>query len=68
MNVRESMTRFHHQQRSGRRKKPKDRDRAPLGLGNDLDALIAHRELEYLRNPTPERARKLAEAKRGRTA
>jgi hypothetical protein len=57
------MTRFNHAQRSGRRKRPKQRDRKPMGI-RDLEALHAHRELEWLRHPTPERWRKLQEVRR----
>lgn len=57
------MTRFNHVQRSGRRKRPKDRDVQPIGIETP-EQLVAHRELAYLRNPTSERARKLAEARR----
>jgi hypothetical protein len=57
------VTRFAHQQHSGRRKKAKaKRQRKGLEI-QTLAALRAHRELAYLRNPNQERARKLAEAK-----
>jgi hypothetical protein len=57
------VTRFNHQPRSGRTKAAKKRDRQPLGV-RGLEALVAHRELEYLRHPTTERARKLKEIRR----
>jgi hypothetical protein len=57
------MTGFFHQKRSGRRKNVKPREHKPMGLGSP-DALLAHREMEWLRNPTPERWRKLQQARR----
>ena len=57
------MTDFTHQKRNGRHKKPKERERQAMGLKTP-EQLLAHRELEYLRRPTAERARKLREAKR----
>ncbi len=55
------MTRFAHQQHSGRRRKAKaKRSRKGLEI-RTLEALRAHRELAYLRNPSKERARKLAQ-------
>lgn len=61
------MTRFDHQPRSGRKRAPKKRKRLPLGL-RDLDSLILHREMEFLRHPTRGRAYKLDQAERGRRA
>lgn len=58
-------TKFKHSKRSGRRKRAKiRRSRASLGIGGDPDRLLAHRELQALRNPSSERYRKLAEARR----
>lgn len=72
------MTRFNHQARSGRRKKPKPRARRPIGLGKDIERLLAHRELEYLRaagkrgrqaaDRVAARARKLTEAEQANAA
>ena len=59
------MTRFHHQKRSGRKRRPKAKPpRAPLGIKGDPERLLAHRELQALRNPSPERYEKLAQALR----
>jgi hypothetical protein len=60
------MTKFNHQPRSGRRKKGKGRSpRGSLGIpSGDVERLEAHRELEALRNPTPERFAKLAQIRR----
>jgi hypothetical protein len=57
------MTKFHHQKRSGRRKKAKAREpRASLGIDHDLQRLLIHRELEALRRPKNlDRQKKLAE-------
>jgi hypothetical protein len=57
------MTRFLHQQHSGRRKRGRKRQQKGLGI-RSLEALKAHRELAFLRNPNAERARKLAEVER----
>lgn len=54
------MTDFNHQPHTGGRKKRKHRKRQPIGI-RSLKALRVHRELEYLRHPTEERARKLRE-------
>jgi hypothetical protein len=54
------VTGFAHQKRSGRRKKPKQRQRKGLDI-RSFDALRAHRELAFLRNPSHERLRKLRE-------
>ena len=48
---------------SGRRRQRK-RYRKSLDLGNDPQRLLAHRELEALRNPCARRFRKLEEARR----
>jgi hypothetical protein len=56
------VTAFHHQQRSGRRRAAKKRQRKGLGI-RTLEALRAHRELQFLRNPSADRARKLREVK-----
>lgn len=54
------MTGFNHSQRNGRRKKAKQREKRRDSLGlKSPEALIEHRELEYLRHPSPERWRKL---------
>jgi hypothetical protein len=57
------MTGHTHQQRSGRRRRQKQRKRQPLGIGGDLTLLVIHRELEALRHPNRRRLRKLAEVK-----
>lgn len=70
------MTNFAHQQRSGRKKRPKKRKpRGSLGIAGDLERLLIHRQLQCLRvcgsAPRPgrtaelnERMRKLTEAER----
>jgi hypothetical protein len=59
------MTNFNHQKRSGRARRAKTRSETGLDLPSEpderLQALLIHREMEYLRRPTRERARKLAE-------
>lgn len=57
------MTKFNHQPRKGNRKAPKHRSRVPIGL-SDLSAVETHRELEFLRKPTRERALKLDQIQR----
>lgn len=59
------MTAFAHQPRNGKRKRPKNRQRQGLGI-DSAERLRVHRELQYLRNPSAERAAKLKEANRGR--
>jgi hypothetical protein len=59
------VTQHVHQARSGRRKRGKKRPRKGLDIGSAA-ALQTHRELEYLRNPSKERAAKLKEVKRGK--
>lgn len=49
------------------RKKRRPKFRAPMGThehGARPDFLLEHRELEYLRDPSPERAAKLDAARR----
>lgn len=46
------------------RKKRRPRFRRPIGIETP-EQLLAHRELEYLREPTAERAAKLEAARRG---
>lgn len=48
---------------SGRRRQRR-RYKASLGIAGDAERLLAHRELEALRHPTPERFRKLEQARR----
>lgn len=58
------MTKFVHQQHSGRRKKAKVKGpRKPIGIKTP-EQLLAHRELAYLRNPSLGRAIKLKQAQR----
>ncbi len=55
------MTKFNHSKRNGKRKRPKQRGpRRSLQLWT-TEQLVEHRRLAFLRNPSPERARKLAQ-------
>lgn len=60
------MTRFAHQQHSGRGKRGKRRQRRRGLEIRSHEALLEHRELAFLRNPSWDRARKLTEAKRSK--
>jgi len=56
------MTNFHHAKRNGKKKRPKTREyRRSLDI-KTLEALVAHRELEYIRNPSLPRLRKLKDS------
>lgn len=61
------MTQHVHQPRNGKRKAPKKRARKGLGI-DSAERLVVHRELQYLRNPSAERAAKLKEVNRGKLA
>lgn len=59
------LTRHTHQPRNGKKRARKKRARKGLGI-DSAERLRAHRELQYLRNPSAERAAKLKEVNRGR--